>query len=157
MNTEKMNQLRNSGGFTRKPIYWGEVGAAIPVEAIKKLKQYPSTELGISTHIGATFTKTPDETLFLVNHQDGLYLVNTEGSDYARYVRYVGVSLNPPLDIVELKDEYKQKIEIIKRGDYYWWWFGDGVEFASDRINGGYKTREEAIADANAYAGAGAK
>jgi len=77
-------------GFHRKPINWAEVGLPIPMELLEGLRQYTSVELGISSNLLRDFTMTPNPTIFLVAHEGGLYLVNTEGSNYARYVRYVG-------------------------------------------------------------------
>lgn len=83
-------KLRETFGFHRKPQNWDEVGQPIPLKLLEKLPQYDAKELGIESTILRSFTKEVPETLFLVARKGGLYLVNTEGADYARYVRYVG-------------------------------------------------------------------
>lgn len=88
--------LRTLSGYVRKPSRWSEIGDPIPLQLLLDLKQYTSESLGIWKTPAETFSKTPEEQVFLVGHDGGLYLVNREGFDYARYVRYVGAILPTP-------------------------------------------------------------
>ena len=86
-------KLWTAGGWHRKPANWQEVGMPIPNEELEALPQYTSKELGIERHISAAFKIPVEHNYFLVAHEGGLYVVNTEGATYARYVRYVGTGL----------------------------------------------------------------
>jgi hypothetical protein len=85
------------GGFHRKPTSWGEVGLPAPQSLLERLKQFSASDLGIEHDITAPFKHAPEDTVFLVGYKGGLYLVRTEGFDYACYVRYIGQTFDKPV------------------------------------------------------------
>jgi hypothetical protein len=89
---EWARKLAGLGGFHRKPESWVEVGNPVPQQLLAELTHYTSAQLGIEHNVMNDFMNIPNETVFLVEHHGGLYLVSTEGGKYARYVRYVGLA-----------------------------------------------------------------
>jgi hypothetical protein len=83
-------------GWVRKPTGWDEVGHAPTQELLEKLPQFKATELGIEHRIFDNFTK-PTPAVFLLARKGGLYMVRTEGSTYARYIRYIGQTVEKPV------------------------------------------------------------
>lgn len=145
-------QLANSGGFVRKPVRWSELADPIPLAILEQLYQYKAEDLGIAGEgqLGRTFNKTPEETLFLVSRNGGLYLVNTEGYDYVRYVRYVGAALTEKPDIVVLEDEHRQPVEILHRNDKFYWGFVENDD-GDLEYHGPFDSRKEALEAAEEY------
>lgn len=102
METKTQLELYKATGWIRKPVYWHEVPSAIDPRLLSELKVYTSAELGINACLSKTFREVPPDPFFLVTHNKGLYLISTEGANYARYVRYVGIA--PAENMAELRE-----------------------------------------------------
>src|SRR5678815_5724703 len=108
-------------GMYRKPDKWDDVGYPIPQEFLDALPTYRAEDLGIHNYIGATF-KIQTPTIFLVKRGIGLYLVVTEGAEYARYVRYVGLApvapWTPGEDLSIGQDTKEHVLSALSNGGY---------------------------------------
>lgn len=82
-----------TSNWTRKAAKWSEVyttvsPAALPTEP--PLTCYTAKSLGIERDPLGNFVVKPEQQYFLVVRRDNsMYLVNTEGYDYARYITKV--------------------------------------------------------------------
>jgi len=140
-----MTDIRNLGGWHRKATSWQEVGLPIPLELLEDLPQYTSEELGVNYNMAADFKVPVDAGVFLLGHAGGVYLVNTEGSNYARYIRYIG---GFPKD-VEITDD-GTTIEIVKVRDKFYWLFAN-IDLLSQDLIGPFDSRELAVQDAHEF------
>lgn len=80
------------GGWHRKPTSWGVVGEPIPLSTLACCQVYSSVDLGVHRNITSDLKRVPEDHIFLITHGEGLYLANTEGYSYLRFVRYIGRS-----------------------------------------------------------------
>jgi hypothetical protein len=81
--------LRNVS-YTRKPEAWAHVTTTVKREALPAdLPTYDSVDLEITYRTLADFAEPVEEQFFLLTVFDKTYLINTEGSNYARYATKV--------------------------------------------------------------------
>lgn len=74
--------------YDRKPEVWSAVKCTVPAIAVhgKDLAVYNVDDLGIRFQTLKTFAFKPTATIFLVRRDVEVFLINTDGYDYARYV-----------------------------------------------------------------------
>jgi len=75
--------------YDRKPDTWSHVQATVGRSQLPILPVYQADEIGADRGPCAYFRRTVDETVFLVAHRQEMFLVNTEGANYCRYVAHV--------------------------------------------------------------------
>src|SRR6185503_16347620 len=99
LSPKEVCRILDSRGFVRKPTDWLEAGLAVPYDLLVQLPVFDALELGIEYNIANDFMDPPKEKIFLVRHAEALYLVSTEGHNYARYIRCIGpdVPIGPQL------------------------------------------------------------
>lgn len=74
--------------WTRRPTRWSAVGTSIARSRVPPdIQIFEARDLGISVDVHNTFRRDPIDQYFLVmTERAGMFLVNTEGYGYARYV-----------------------------------------------------------------------
>ncbi len=85
----KLLQIANLK-YDRKPEAWTHVRAGVGRSQLPVLPIYEAEVLGVAHAPLASFRCPVEETVFLVSvNQGDVYLVNTEGANYCRYVARV--------------------------------------------------------------------
>lgn len=83
--------LRGLPGWTRKAGSWDEINTVLPDSAdLSKLLIYDALAVLPGMYPCVSFKSPPPQTVFILKMLRGeAYVINTEGSDYARYAARV--------------------------------------------------------------------
>lgn len=76
--------------YTRKPTNWSDVQATVSVACLPEgLPRWRAAALGIARWPLGSFQQEPGAQYFLVDVGERVYLVNSEGGSYAKYIAEV--------------------------------------------------------------------